>query len=392
MGRLEKDEAPLGDVVSDLWLEILEGSLVWGEPTEEQKARKKARRGRLLRDSGVPWIVSDIGAVLQFYDDAQDIVSFARWNKRLLTPKGIFRCVKRQSTKGRRGSAALFACLCAARKGPRKRTFQGRKTKRNGRDVAFVGILARFFPGLAPLWYLLLLGQVSATVFGYGISLGPLIGAAMELAFRGLDEVGLPFDPSHNKYHQLKRARLLRRAREGIGATAHLDWDDKLTSLVALRLALEQGDLIPEIVIDPRDYPDLKDLLRDPTDTVKNASRLLGSLAPNAVSYLAEDFMLPIARDIAGLLGGDPSAPFEGVSAHAKEALRLLDKGLCPDPESCTMNVSDVLAVLAWAASASAVEGLREVGDRLVGEWFGGDYLRDVEAEGGFAARGGGGF
>jgi len=372
VGRLFDDfKWSPGRVVGDLWREVADGTIVWGDPTPAQVAARRERRARLFEESRVPWIVQDIGGLLGFYDDIQDIVSFTRWNKRIFSPKRIAQCMRRQGKKGRSGAAAVLACFCPV----------GRKGKRDAAKVAdkavkqvgpgLTAALGKLFPFLNPLMYPLLALQVSATLFGVGISLGPAVGAALEGFFRGLDAVGLPFGPEHNKYHQLKRARVLQGCPKLVGSWPHTDWEDRLTSLLGMQFAWRDTDILPEVVLQPEDYPRIEELVTDPFDTFKSVAGMGLSLLPNAASYLVDDFFEPIVGDVARLLGGEATQAYYDPAPWTKAALAFIEKGKCPAHTACTSSVEDAITVAEWGRAHSlqrdAWTGIISLGEAWAG-------------------------
>jgi hypothetical protein len=67
MGRLlEFRQSPPARLRGNLWRELLDGTIAWGEPSDEELAEAKRRRRQIMEDSAIPWIVNDIGGLLQF--------------------------------------------------------------------------------------------------------------------------------------------------------------------------------------------------------------------------------------------------------------------------------------------------------------------------------------
>jgi hypothetical protein len=371
VGRLLEFNADVESALPDLWSEFATGTLVWRDLTAAEKATRAERRRRLFENSRVPWIVSDVGGLVQAYDDVQDIVSFTRWNKQLFTPKGLSACLRRQSLRGRTGAAALFACFCPAGT-PGKRELGQVAERVNSRvGEGFVPLMARLFPGLAgPIW-LLMAGQVSLTLFGVGISLGPTIGAGLELFFRGLEAVGLPFGPEHNKYHQLKRARAIKNGPKLCGSLLEVDWQDRLMALTGLKFALRDSHVVPEIVIHPGDYPDVGQLLSDPLGVFGNLAALAGSLLPNAAAYMVNDLVQPMVEDLSRFFGGNPLDLGTNPSPSVLAAMKFIEKGRCPVGNACAGSIEDALAAYEWGAAHFLQANRLDLAVELAAEWVG---------------------
>lgn len=374
MGRLIEHKYPIGKLTGRLWKLIKEDTIVWGEPTEEEKKALRLQRKKLFQDSAIPWIMNDLGSILGFYDDIQDIVSFATWNKRLVFPSAAKRqwdaekgewdydrdkrrmpigeCMRGLKAEGRSGAAALALCMCPLGLKRRKRAM----ARVGAWDLALLGPLAtmmlRMFPGTAPFMWALLAGQVSASLFGYGIKLGPMIGAAMELFFRGAGAVGLPFDRSHNKWYQLKTARAMQWIEKGYGTLDKVSAEDRLTVISGTYLMTRDADHLPEFVVKPKDYPTFDDLWDDPFGAFGNALTVAGSLVPNIAAYMANDFINPIAQSLLGLASGDEEdiGPIRVINPHLHSALRVTHQFRCPGRDVCQEAIEDAIALEDWAS------------------------------------------
>jgi hypothetical protein len=349
VGRLLEFDMGFGELAGELWHAIEEDTIVWGVPDEALKSRRRERRKRIFSDSAVPWILNDIGGLAQFYDDIQDIVSFARWNRKLVGAKGLRACMKANALKGRTGVASLTGCMCPFSKASRKKM-----TKSIGPATwALLGPLTvmalRLFPATAPIMWAMLAGQVLATATGYGISFGPVVGAGLELFWRGLAEVGLPFGREHNKWYQLKQARALQKAPQGVAASRHLDWEDRLLAMVGLRLIARDGERLPQLVVDPKDYPKFEDIFEDPIGLFATLAGMFGSLVPNAAAYLANDFLGPIWEGLIEMATGKHDAIQASLGGNMAGALTLLEGGGCPGPEACAQVMEDALALAEFA-------------------------------------------
>ena len=371
VGRLIEYEMSLGELSGVLWKLIREDTIVWGSPTQAEKDRKYELRKQIFQDSAVPWILSDLTAVLGFYDDLQDIVSFAVWNKRIFLPgaealergqdawdvgrrvknlPGRFRrCMQGQVASGRSGVAALTRCMCPLPRGEGKRHM-----KRMGPwDLFLLGPLAtlllRFFPPFAPVMWALLAGQVAGSLLGYGIKLGPIMGAAMELFYRGLAAVGLPFGREHNKWYQLKIARTLQNAEKGWGSARYADWEDRYLVMKGTQLALRDAEYIPAIVIPPQEYPTFDKMIDDPFGVFGMAAKLVGSLVPNLLAYTANDLIGPMISDIGRLFTGKKGEPEFWLNPALHAGLRVAHYHDCPSGDLCQRAIEDALAMEEWA-------------------------------------------
>lgn len=344
-----------------LWDEISEGTLIWREPSAMEKAVARERRRIILEDSRVPWIVSDLGGILGFYDDVQDVVSFTRWNKKLLSKKGLSRCLRRQSLKGVTGAGAAWRCFCARKRRKAKRHYSGATKGFNFMLGIPMAIALRLFPQVAPIMWALLAGQVMYSIFGVGLRLGAVVGASLETTFRGLSEIGFPFGRDANKWHQLTRARVIRRAERGIGAMMQLPWEDRLTALMGLRMSMDWLRPIPEVVLGPEDYPDGLELFTDPFGTIQAMAKVAASMLPNAIAYVVNDLIDPMMRDTSLLVGGT-GEQFDGqMPWEVKAALGQMHKKKCPKPIACDETTEESLRFIAWAKAA----GLPTEGENL---------------------------
>lgn len=372
MGRLlEFRQSPPARLRGNLWRELLDGTIAWGEPSDEELAEAKRRRRQIMEDSAIPWIVNDIGGLLQFFEDAQDIIAFTRWNGRILNPKRIARCMRRQTQQGRSGKAALLRCLCISPKASRKRNMVGAMDRRMSAGGLAAAAALKLFPGSAPIMWLLLAGQVSYMATGYGLRLGPIVGTALELLARGFAELGLPFTPEHNKYQQLKRYRLLKRADKGVGALKYVGWEDRVSAIVALRLALRDIATPDERVIFPGQYPQLRDVLRDPFETFSSIANLSASLLPNTMAYLVNDFFDPIIEDLSRIIGGNGEEPAKSLTGEDKAALRLADRSTCPAGGNCISLVGDEIALEAWSKAGNLRNQEFDPQDGFADAWLG---------------------
>ena len=345
-----------GAKIGDLFKEIADGTIIWRQPTERERFEGLARRQRIFEDSRVPWIVSDIGGLTQFFEDAQDVLAFTKWNKRLFDPRRIAKCMKRAAVSGRPGLAALSKCLCQAPKRQRKRALS-KSVPKFTPDAGFLIPLAlRLFPGTAPIMWALLAGQLAYMLTGYGLKLGAVVGGALELLFRGFEEIGAPFGPEHNKFQQLKRARLLQEAERGVAASRFLNWEDRFLSIVALKLAL--GDLLTpkETIVDPADYPSFAELFTDPFGTFESLVGLADTILPNAYAYTINDMLLPALQDLSRLVHGEQVEIPQAPNRDGKSLLKMFERGECPSEIVCPELLEDEIALEGWLAAKSLVQ------------------------------------
>lgn len=351
MGRLEPFGLAFGEQVGLLWEEIKDGTIIWRDPSESEKAEARRRRQLLMEQSAVPWILNDVGSLLGFYDDVQDVVSFTRWNKKLFSPKGMAKCMKRQSLRGTKGAAAAWACFCMAGARAGKRRYSGAAKAFQWRLGVPLAIGLRFFPAAAPIMWALLAGQVLYSFTGIGLRLGAIVGASMEITFRSLEELGFPFGRDHNKFNQLRRARVLRRAFKGIGASQVLGPEDRLTALMGLRLGLDWIQPAPSIVLGPEDFPKADELFSDPFGTIKLFASAAASLLPNAAAYLINDILDPITSDLSKITGGTGGEVRGTPGPEARAAMAMIEKRKCPRLGACSGPQEDALRYIAWAQS-----------------------------------------
>lgn len=334
-----------------LWEEIKDGTVIWRDPSPSEKAEAKQRRKILFEQSAVPWIVNDMGNLLGFYDDVQDVVSFTRWNKKLFSPKGMANCMKRQSLRGTKGAAAAWACLCMAGRRRGKRRYAGAAKAFQWRLGFPLALGLRLFPAAAPIMWALLAGQVLYSITGVGIRLGAIVGASLEATFRTFEELGFPFGRDHNKANQIRRARMLRRAERGIGAMRYLPMEDRLTAMMGLRLGLDWIQPAPVIVLTPNDFPQAENLFRDPFGTIKSFASAAAAMLPNAAAYFMNDILDPITRDLSKLTGGNAEQPRGEPRPEAKAAMAMIEKRKCPRPGVCPGPQRDAVNFIAWMQS-----------------------------------------
>jgi hypothetical protein len=350
VGRLLNEGLPWSRELGLLWEEIRDGTLVFHEPTPEQKAVERARRTELFRASSVPWILTDLSGLLGAYDDAQDVLAFANWNRKVYSPGAFRDCIEGQTLRGNGGMAAAVSCACPFGRGSKRHVASAGAGWGSLLTAALFGVpvaaALAFLPAVPAVMWGLLAGQVALSVFGVGLRLGPIVAASQELTYRTLGELGFPFGVDHNKYNQLKRNSLLQYGDRMLGAGAVLRTGDRLTATMALSMAYRDVHPAPEVVIPPEAYPRAGNLLRDPWGTIRAAASLASSLLPNAAAYVANDMVAPGLDGMAKLMGGTvPPEPVEP-SPQMRSAMRAIHNAKCPRSDACLTGVADYLKFL----------------------------------------------
>lgn len=343
----------------------------WNPPTLEEEVAARERRRQAMMNSNVPWIVSDIGSILSFYDDAQDIVSFAKWNRRLFSGNALRECMSRKVGAGMNPAHAAYACACPFGSGGKRRMAEQLSRSRKGFGGLLGAALLRLFPLVSRLAYPLLLFQVTSTVLGWGVSLGPIIGAASELFFRGLHEIGLPFGPEHNKYHQLQRARLMHNLPRGWGAMPYVERGDRLTGLMATQFAFAELGQFPEIVIQPQDYPDLSDVFRDPFGVFRATANVAASLLPNALAYVANELVPDLLGGISKMLGGSGERAQESPDPLTRAMLGLAERNICTSQGVCVETVREAVDLESWVKTLGPLTVVEKQDLQVLYDMFG---------------------
>lgn len=344
---VEPDEVSTTEYATRLWQEIKAGFLVYREPTYEESIARRENRAVLLRDSHVPWIVSDLGSVLQFFDDAQDILALATWNKALIIDPVLLAVAGNRNVRRVEALADAYSEVCPSGR-PSKRNLLSmfsqdfKRIPKGGADLA--GWLGTLREG--SMWALLA-GQVSKTLTGVGIVLGGIVGAAMEAYFRS--PAGILFNAQRglNKNHQLTRARALMNVERGWGAMPFLTQDDRTTGFVGTWFATQGLVTPPEYVIDPRDYPQLDHVLSDPYGTWKNLGRVVGTLPSNAWRYLMHDVLGQIDNKVGDYVRSGAGAFRPDYDPILKAALDAMHDSTCPKLGACTKQVKRFLQLRA---------------------------------------------
>jgi hypothetical protein len=367
VGRLTEPRIlPAGEYVGRLFREILDGTLIFHPPTDAEKAAMRAERQEMLANSRTPWILNDLGGILQFYDDVQDVVAFARWNKAIFGPKAMADCIGRQVNAGYKGGWAIMRCLCPGAREAGKRSV----TKAfNIGDLQFglpLAALLAVLPASPALMYLLLAGQVSYSLFGVGVRLGAIVGASMELTLLGLEKLTGADLRRFNKYEQLKAARVLQYMPKGIAAGRFLRWDDRLAALVAEREAARQAAASGPWVIRPQDMPTASGLITDPFGTARAMFGLAASLVPNAAAFVVHDILNATTSDIGKAHGGSGETLLHVLSDRAQTLMKNVHAGRCPYPGGCEAAMEDANLFLAWYEGHSSAFGRNELDPDLL--------------------------
>jgi hypothetical protein len=372
VGRLEPESLPLPEAANLLWQEIVDGTFVWHPPTAEQAAARKERRLKLWKDSHVPWIADDLGALTSWYDDIQDIYSFTRWNLTLSAAKGLKSCLGGAALGTPGGSASMLSCFCPFGKGPGKRGASSAGGLSNLLYGVPLAVGLALLPEIPALMWGLLAGQVTAALFGVGLSLGPIVGASLELTFRGLSELGFPFGADHNKYHELTRARHIEHADRGIGASQYLPWDDRLDALLGTSFALRDVQPVPPVVLASKDYPSAAHVLTDPWGTVKACAKLYGSAVPNALAYVANDMINPAFNDLRRVVGVTPDPiPAEQRKSFVAGLYRT-HRQQCMRDGFCFDAAKDFIHTTEWLLGRDLPTEAETLAAGMIDAWYGG--------------------
>lgn len=350
MGRLRPQEIRWSTELGLLWEEIRDGTLVFHEPTPEEKAASRERRRVLFRNSHVPWILTDLGALLGGYDNLQDVVSFTNWNRKVYSPGAFRDCIEGRALKGSTGLAAAVACACPFGRSSKRSVASAGSGWGNLLNVGLYGApiaaVLRFFPPVSGVMWGLLAGQVAMSQFGVGLRLGAIVGASQEVTYRALSAIGFPFGVDRNKYNQLQRAQVIALGDKLLGASRFLDAGDRVLAVVGLSQAYRDSHPIPETVVPLQDYPNTANLLSDPWGTIRAAASLASSLVPNAIAYGINDLVTPALPAISSFVGGVPLPPEPQLSAKTRAAMRAIHRQKCPREDACLTGVADYLRFL----------------------------------------------
>lgn len=309
-------------------------------PQKEQDAIRLRRR-RNFQKSSIPWIVTDYGSLMNTYDDIDDLLK----TKRLIQDYALTPAARlaHRLAKGRKPfrDALLdgWRDSCDPEIKPRQRKlaipgFGGL----NFLASLGLGALSALFPS----WRLVALGlqalQTTDAFFGVGIQLGPILGYALELFFRGLEATNGPIFHFENKYEQLKAARVLRGGNKLLAAAPHADPDDAWTALTGFYYASD-ADIMPILVIDPDDYPSLTDVFTDWGAWAKegfDAVRLAASLPYNLGALAVNNFLGDALMGMSQMTGGPgygASDPTFEPDNETRAFMKLAEAGICPGPQ-----------------------------------------------------------
>ncbi len=307
-------------------------------PQDEQDAIR-LRRYDAYQNSRVPWIVTDASQLLSAIDDVDDLSKVPGFvNDYVVAPtRGLAKRFTGKGTKRADENLEAWRDSCAAPTSPRERK---RFLLSHGLlDVlGFAGLSA--LTALFPAWAFALRAmqflQVTDAFFGVGIQLGPALGFAEEKLARGLEAIGLPFGPEHNKYHQLLAAHVTRESNRlpATGGASHPE--DTLTSMFAMHRASE-GDLLPMIILAEDDYPNLAETITHPWQVGQYAfsfGRLAASIPYNLGAELVNATLGPMLQNWSRALGaiGQPSTPAPIPGNELRALMALADEGICPSP------------------------------------------------------------
>lgn len=304
---------------------------------EAQRDAIRKRRRKAFMHSDVPWIITDFTSLMTAFDDVDDLLK----TKTLIHDYALTPAARaaRRLTKGknpfRDEKLAGWDESCGVPAAPRERKltipgFGGLNL------LAFLGLgaLGALFPGwrLAALLFQAL--QTTDSMFGVGVQLGPVIGAAMETFFRIAKEVGGPITEFTNKYEQLKAARVLQNIHKSLAAAPRGHPDDALTTLTGLWYA-SGDDVAPYFVVASDDYPSLADVYESPWAIGKegfDAVRLAASLPYNLGAALANRLLADSMGSFSTLLGGpgDLGMPDEVPDNETTALMKLAELGICP--------------------------------------------------------------
>lgn len=338
----KRRDVTAGDLVADFfqWKRVRE-DLIHFTPIDSlpEIERDAIRRRRFLafKNSRIPWQATDATALLTAIDDVDDmskVPGFIRdYAVRPLSALG--RRFTGKSTTPRDANLDAWRDACAAPAAPRERK---RIVLGNGLLdlLGFLGLgaLSALFPAWAFALRALQFLQVTDSLFGVGIQLGPAIGLAAELAARAGEAIGLPFGPEHNKYHQLLAAGITQSANKLAASDQTMHPEDRLTTLLALHRSSE-SDLLPHIVLGADDYPNLAETITHPWQAGEyafNFARLAASIPYNLGADL-------VNATLGGMLGnwstaldgaGPAAVPTAAPNNQLRAVMKLADQGVCP--------------------------------------------------------------
>lgn len=352
MGRLSEVVFGNPDMGPLLWDELVDGTVVWRPPTDAEKAERRVRRAQLFRESKVPWILNDLGGILGFYDDAQDVLSFSRWSGALAAGAAIKAVNKAKGLDNTSAIADAYRFFCpSGRRG--KRQLERMVSPWNALGIGIPLALAfSFLPRIPAVGWALLAGQVGLMALGVGLSLGPLVAASLEAQFGLLSQIRFPFGVDGNKRNQLRRTRVLKEAYRAVGVWEYVRWDDRLAGFVATAVTLRDIQPVPPVVIEPSDTFEFKELLSDPFNTLRNLWKSATAFLPNLGAYVANELANPMMRDLMRVVRADDEIGTSKLSEQAKAALRLMHKERCPNLAACVDALEDVVEYTNWVLKA----------------------------------------
>jgi hypothetical protein len=346
---------PFDDFFSWEWIrqDVLHYKRFDDLPQDEQD-RIRVRRQKDFETSQVPWIITDATGLLTTLDDIDDLGKSGRFLKDYAIDPASRLLDKLADRLPSRDKDALdtFRRQCDPAVPLRQKKIAVLRSSFNN-VLALLGLqaLKALFPSWRFLALALQLAQTTDSLFGYGLQLGPIIGKFQEALFRGLHAVGLPFDQSHNKYNQIKAARITAWANKILASSKNIHQEDALTTYVALHTA-SHPELMKPIIIPPSEYPDFSDMLTG-DDTVPEFITDFGTLAAslpwNLAAYAVNELLGPMLANwsAATEAGGDPTAwqqqgaPTDPLRGY----MELAEKGTAPC-DLCDAEVYQDVSVL----------------------------------------------
>jgi hypothetical protein len=358
---------------------------------QAQRDAIRLRRRRAFRNSGIPWIVTDAAGLLEAVDDVDDILK----SKRFLGDYIVDPITKTAKSLAQikagnwRHTKAQWERFCNPQDPPRtrKRGFYN-AVGLNGLAL----VLARALPAIFPSWRFISLflqfAQTTDMLFGVGIQLGPALGRVMEIIARGLEGTGLPFGPDHNKYNQLKAARIAKNTPKLTAAAKHMDPDDALSVLFGMLLASDT-DVLPHVVISPNDYPDIGEIFGacfppnwdvcGPAivDQVGNFAALAASLPYNAGAGLVNYIYSNLLANWSDATENVTPIGAPTYTSGQRAIGALIELGVCT-PAFCAAEADQILPFLIGVTPRVDIESGVITDPRDVAERFGFPVTRET--------------
>jgi len=298
----------------------------------------RIRRQRNLQESDIPWIVQDTMTLLTALDDIDDLTKTMKFGTRyILTPAAkAARRLRKGKNPFRDERLTGWDTECGLKVPPRQRKqaipkFGGL----NLLSVLGLAGVAALFPEWAFFALALQAAQTMDNFFGVGLQLGPALGWAAEVFFRGLSDAGGPLFTFENKWEQLKAARITAKANKSMAAAPSSHPDDAMTSLTGLYYSSDR-QFLPHLVIAPDDYPSLSKIIQGEAELARqtfNLARLAASLPYNlgaeAVNQLLGDTMTGWSEAVGGAAAA--AAPDPHPDNETEVLMHLAELGICPN-------------------------------------------------------------